>query len=163
MIQRRFRLTMEFGAQVQDFNDENFVNDLRHYANFDEILADREWLEYTKAFQERLYQAVVSRPDLVSALLRGCVIVEADDCTEQLSRESPNDEEIMQPAFEALPGSDQRKWKEIIENEVFSENSEHVWKRFSAWPISAELTDLDSGEVVSILSAEGVGTLTNGS
>jgi len=61
---------------------------------------------------------------------------------------APEDEEIVQPAFETLPAADKKQWNEIIEAEVFSENSEHVWQRFSAALTSAELADVDSGEVV---------------
>jgi len=158
IITKKFRLTVDLEASIADFTEETCVEDLRSFGR-QEWLGDPEWRR-AQVRQQRLFAAAISRPDIVSKLLRAYALLAVSGDALDKVFEIGEDQEILASAMEALPESDRKYWQGRVKKGLFPDASEHISRRFTASITRANLTDLGSGETIEGKGNCGGGGLT---
>jgi hypothetical protein len=147
VIKKHYTLTLDIAVTVRDFI-ETRPEAARSRLEKSASKSDQEW----QARQARLYESLIAHPEVLEDLCRCYAIDSLDDAWMQALRKRfdvKEDEEVVLPAINSLPQSDQKYWETVLSAGLFPENSELIAKCFCARLVSARIKDEGAAHLLS--------------
>ena len=143
LIEKNFKVTLNFKVQIEDITDENVNTHLLSFANYEEIINDPfTWKDVER--QKRLLYALIKNEELVKQILMREIIFQIKEEIDFESyfglNESENELEL---AMENLSDEEDKKYfNECINQGFFIENTEHIDNRFKGYIEKIEINEM---------------------
>ncbi len=134
---KRLRMTVEFDASVEEFTQAACEND---YQGLDA----EGWEKESQTHQKLLYDALLSRPDLLAEMLRQAALseMECGNVDALFGASIAREDRTILEAIKLLPETEREHWNRAVEDEALSENLEHVVNRFRAKIVSTDIAEV---------------------
>jgi hypothetical protein len=135
LLEKRVQLILSFAVRVNDITEESTKENLKRYGNYQDLVDDPATWELA-ATERRLLMKLLENEEVLARLLNKCILQEVEmlgDCDLQkkagmLERE----EEILAPVLATLDEDDALFFQDVIEEELFWENTELLWDSLQA-------------------------------
>lgn len=140
----KFRISIDVEVDLEDFNKESVLEDLKVFSNFDEIVGGG-YLDKEIKYQEDCFRSILEDKKTLSKLLIACAVSELNEMDHNKVHKMLNIQhfdEIIDEAALSLNGVDHDYFKERQKESFLSEHLEHVYNRFKSRTTNIEVEDL---------------------
>jgi hypothetical protein len=135
MITKRLRMVLDFEVEVEELTEEGLHLHYRRFANYEELVADREWWENARR-QLRLQRVLLEDEDALRKYLTYMAAVEVDDSNDSRICEvfgvggERAEEDILETLFSRLSKDDARFYREVNKEDLLFHNVEALSRSF---------------------------------
>jgi hypothetical protein len=142
-MEKRFRISLDFKVTVNGITKEAAERELKTYSNYAELIKRPQTWEAVER-QKRLLQAVLNNKNVLNDYLAHIVAVELESADEILGALDVelDEDKILKPAIDGLGKQDATFFREVIKEELFSENAMHFYQSFKVELEKAKLAEL---------------------
>lgn len=143
MIERRYRLTLDFKVVVNDITRESVIRDYKDRIGFDDAVEDPEFWEMMDS-QRELLKALVQHEEILYEFIKRTIIWQVEQPDEGIIAPTLNvridDEVMLAPVIAELEETHKSYFDEGIEYGEFGDYAEQVTSSIRAEMTGAELT-----------------------
>jgi hypothetical protein len=133
MLKKRLRMVLDFEVEVEELTEEGLHAHYRHFVNYEELVADREWWENARR-QLRLQRVLLEDEEALRKYFTYVAAVEVDDSNDSRICEvfgvggERAEEDILETLLPRLDEEDARFYGEVTD--VLFENVEALSRSF---------------------------------
>jgi len=135
VLKKRLRMVLDFEVEVEELTEEGLHDHYRHFVNYEELVADREWWENARR-QIRLQRVLLEDEEALRKYFTYVAAVEVDDSKESRICEvfgvggERAEEDILETLFARLSEEDERFYRELDAEGLLFENVEALSRSF---------------------------------
>ena len=146
MIEREYTFIVDFKVSVDDITQDSVKRDLKNHSKLNEWVKDPTFWEMIDR-QRRLLNAILENKEVFDQLLKKIVVEELEPSTDgklhrRLNVSKEEDTKLLEPIFISLSEEDELFWREVIEEGIFWENTNHVWDSIKVELLGATVTEM---------------------
>jgi hypothetical protein len=145
MLKKRLRMVLDFEVEVEELTEEWLHAHYRHFANYEDLVADREWWENARR-QMKLQRLLLEDEDALRKYFTYVAAVEVDDSKDIRICEvfgvggERAEEDILETLFLRLSEEDARFYREVAD--VLFENVEALSRSFKGRMTGAKMEEV---------------------
>ncbi|MBA3239997.1 MAG: hypothetical protein H0T60_02070 [Acidobacteria bacterium] len=149
MLKKRLRMVLNFEVEVEELTEEGLHLHYGRYANYEELVADRECWENARR-QIRLQRVLLEDEEAFRKYLTYVAAVEVDDSNDSRICEvfgvggDRAEEDILEPLFSRLCKEDEIFYRELSEEGILFDNTEALSRSFRGRLTRAALEEISS-------------------
>jgi hypothetical protein len=146
MIEKEYTFIVDFKVSVDDITQETVKRDLKDHSKLNEWVKDPTFWEMIDR-QKRLLNALLENKEVFDQLLKRMVVEQLEPYPDgklhrRLGVSKEEDTKLLEPVFAKLSEEDELFWREVIEEGIFSENTNHVWESIEIELLGATVTEM---------------------